>query len=1107
MKKQVVYIICVWMLIASCGSKQEIKDPMFRSLNGENTGIHFRNNLVYNKAFNLFKYMYFYNGSGVGAGDFNQDGKTDLFFGSNQGRNRLYLNQGELKFADHTSDAGIPDDGGWTTGISVVDINNDGMLDIYVCRVGDFETLKGKNQLLINKGNNKDGVPQFADEAGAYGLDFSGFSTQAAFFDYDQDGDLDMFLMNHSVHQNGTFKPRADFLNTYHPLSGDRFFRNEDGRFTDRTKETGINSNAIGYGLGIVITDVNLDGWPDIYIGNDFHENDYLYINQQNGTFKDECTTSMMHTSQFSMGVDAGDINNDGWPDIISMDMLPADPYILKRSLGEDTWDIFNFKIGAGYHYQYTRNNLQVNRRNGLFSETGLYSGVAATDWSWAPLWMDFDNDGKKDLFISNGIPKRMNDIDYVNFVSDGEIQQRINSNSMDEKNMALISKFPEIKLPNFFFHNQSGLQFSDQGDKVQGNAPTFSNGAAYADFDNDGDLDIVVNNINDEALVYENLTVKGKDPGSVRLQLQGSPLNQNAIGAKAVMFSGNHIICQDNYPVHGFMSSMQTDMLLGMRNVKVDSMFLIWPDNRYQRVIADSNTRTIRLSWSGQLPYFDYTIIRNFYRYEGTAVYDITAETGLDYIHRENRFAEFDREPLIPHMFSTEGPALAVADMNKDGLEDLFFGGARNQPDLIYLQQSNGRFLLSLQPALDADSAYETTAAVWTDVNKDGYTDLVALSGGNEFFGEDAHNTPRLYLNNGAGKLQRMNDAFPRIFLTGSALATADVNGDGAPDLFMAAKTVPWDYGKMPQAYLLINDGQGHFTDQTSSIAPGLEKSGFVTSAQFTDINGDQHPDLICSYDWDAPAAWIWTNNRLVKKPMTDKKGWWNNLLPVDLDNDGDMDFIACNLGLNTRLHAGVNYPVQLYVNDYDNNGKNEQILTYYLQGKQIPFANKMELEKQMPVLKKKYLYAGEFAKAGLTDMFSREKLDAALKYSADYFSSAVFINKGNGNFDVLPLPEQAQLTEMRTAAVVDANGDTLPDILLMGNYYENNIEMGRYDADFGTVLLNRGNGQFTAEALNGLAVKGQVRQVFPLNLNNRKVFVLAMNNAPARIIRFGSK
>ena len=596
MLKSICTVLISIALLAGCKPAKKTGTPLFEVLNSDRTGLNFSNNLTYNQQFNLFKYIYFYNGSGLGAGDFNNDGLIDLFFGSNQGDNKLYLNKGNLQFNDVTKEAAIPEDGGWTTGISVVDINNDGLLDIYICRVGDYETLHSKNQLLINQGPDKNGVPVFVDKAHEYGLDFSGFSTQAVFFDYDMDGDLDMFLLNHSVHENGSFQPRDKFLGTYSPLSGDRLFRNnfnstafnvseKTTRFTDVTKEGGINSSAIGYGLGIAIADVDLDGYPDVYVGNDFHENDYLYINQKNGRFKEEGAQKLMHTSQFSMGVDMADVSNDGYPEIISTDMLSADPYILKRSLSEGAYDIFNYKIDIGYSYQYTRNNLQCNRRDGMFSEVGLYSGIAATDWSWSPLLFDFDNDGLKDLFISNGIPKRLNDIDYINFVSNGDVQQKIQENNFREKDLSLIDKFPIIKLPNKFYKNNGNFSFTDENDLIEGGVPTFSNGAIYADLDNDGDLDVVVNNIDAPAIIYENKTNHPGKRSSVQVILKGPPLNVNAIGAKIILFGGKQIRTYENYPVRGFMSSMQIPITVGLKNTRIDSAFLIWPDNTSEQI------------------------------------------------------------------------------------------------------------------------------------------------------------------------------------------------------------------------------------------------------------------------------------------------------------------------------------------------------------------------------------------------------------------------------------------------------------------------------------------------------------------------------------------
>ncbi|HEY5463196.1 MAG TPA: VCBS repeat-containing protein [Hanamia sp.] len=1100
--------VYVFIFCAGCKHKPSVP-PTFIVKDSKSTGLDFSNTLTPTQQMNALKYMYYYNGAGVGAGDFNNDGKIDLFFASNQGDNKLYLNEGNLHFKDVTKEAMIPEDGGWSTGVSVVDINNDGLLDIYICRVGNFGSLQSKNQLLICQGIDKNGVPYYKDEAHKYGLDFSGFCTQAVFFDYDGDGDLDMFLLNHTIFENGIVGARSMLLKKEVPVSGDRIYRNDgNGHFTDVTNKTGINSSVLDFGLGISVSDINMDGYPDIYIGNDFQENDYLYINQHNGTFKEELTDHIMHTSKYTMGVDIADANNDGYPDIMSLDMLSSDPEILKRTHIDDDEDLSDLKLKLGYYYQYPRNNLQLNRRNGMFSEIGLYAGVAATDWSWSPLWMDFDNDGLKDLFISNGIPRRLNDIDYINFVSNNEIQQELQSGNIDKNNLDVINKFPQTKIYNKFFRNEGNMQFQDLGNKIGNDRKTFSNGAVYADFDNDGDLDVVVNNIDDPALLYENKTNDKTNTKNnkdfVEIKLKGSDKNINALGAKIILYCNGGIRTYEKYPVRGFMSSMETSIHIGLDKTIIDSAFLVWPDNTFQPIKLQPVNHLITFNYIKGLPEFDYRHITGYWKNPTRPMEDITSKVDLKYKHEENSYQEFNVQPLMPHMLSTEGPGLAIADLNHDGLDDVFIGSSKGKKSAIFIQKSNGKFFKTPQPALENDSMYEDVGACFADVNNDGNTDLIIASGGDESFGNNILLTPRVYLNDGKGHFTKLNNAFDNLFVNASCVVPCDFNGDGKIDLFIGGRSVPGDYGQVPKSYLLQNDGSGHFKDVTEKYAKGLSDIGFVTNAIWFDLNKDGEKDLILSLEWGGIIAFINHHGTFTKKILTDKKGWWNFILPVDVNNDGKIDLIAGNLGLNTRLKASQKEPVRLYYNDFDDNGKKEQVLTYYLDGREIPFANIADLEKQIPILKKRFLYAADFAKASLDDIFTKEKLANSEILTENYFQSAVLINQGNLNFTVQPLPWQAQLSSYRDAVVIDANGDNLPDILLVGNYYGNNVQMGRNDADFGTILINKGNGQFTCESINGLEIKGQVRHIKKINIGKKEAYILARNNDSTMVIDF---
>ncbi|MEO0775045.1 MAG: VCBS repeat-containing protein [Bacteroidota bacterium] len=1086
------------------GTESDLPKETFVLHEADRTGLDFTNRLAQNVDMNVFEYMYFYNGGGLGAGDFNNDGLVDLFFTSNQEANRLYLNRGELRFEEVTEAAGIVQDGGWSNGVSVVDINGDGLLDLYVSQVGDFVGIESRNQLFIAQSVDERGIPHYAERAVAYGLDQVGFSTQAAFFDYDLDGDLDLFQLNHSIHANGTFGQRKSFLGTKHPLAGDRLLRNEGGRFVEVTESAGVYSNAIGYGLGVVVSDLNLDGFPDLYIGNDFHENDYLYLNQGDGTFREVLTEQMMHTSRFSMGVDAADLNNDAQPEIISLDMLPYDPFILKKSEGEDAYGTFHFKLGYGYNHQYAKNALQLNNGNGTFSEVAMVGGVHATDWSWAPLFFDWNNDGYKDLFVSNGIPKRMNDIDYINFVSGKDIQAKIRMGNLEQKDLSLIDKLPEIKLPNKLFQQDGRLQFQDLEATITNDQAGYSNSVIYADLDGDGDLDLVTNNINERAFLYENKTGDAGENVYLSLHLEGTADNRRAIGAKAIAFRGAERLVFEKYPVRGFQASMEIPLHLGLgAGADFDSLVLIWPDNTYQNLTMPVEGQDLTVRYREGLPPFDYEQLRKA-RPALRELEDITTRTQAAYQHVENPFVEFNREPLIPHMTSSEGPALAIGDLNGDGRDDIFVGASKRERARLLLQDDRGQFTTSEPALFRQDSIYEDVDAQVVDVNGDGHLDLLVASGGNEYYNESPYLQSRLYLNDGAGNLTRKEDAFEGLYLTADCLLVEDFTGDGFPDLFLGARAVPWAYGELPQSYLLANDGTGKFSDVTADYAPDLAKVGMVKDAEWYDLDLDGDRDLIVAVEWGPIYLFEREADQFRRRHLTDRWGWWNFVLPADFDGDGDIDLIAGNLGLNSRLKASDAEPLRMYYYDFDGNGKKEQIVTYHLLGKEIPFSNMMEIQKQLPSLKKKYLKAVDFAQASLDELFSAEKLGAAQVLRANFMENAILINQGDGRFVTRALPHEAQFTTFQTAQVVDANGDDLPDVLLGGNYYDNNIQMGRLDADYGSILVNRGDGRFEISPWNGLSITGQIRQIQPIRIGEEDAFVLARNDASLKIIQF---
>lgn len=1076
------------------------EDFLFEALESNKTGIEFANTLTSFEDFNMFTYMYFFNGAGVGAADFNNDGLIDLFFAANQVQSKLYINKGNMKFEDVTSKSGIIFDKSWRTGVSVVDINQDGLMDIYVSKVGNYGRLQSKNELWVCLGIGNGGIPYYENQAAKYQLDFSTFGTQSVFFDYDLDGDLDMYLMNHSLRFSGTFNKKSYYDNQRDSLAGDRLLNNQDGRFRDVSIEAGILGNIIGYGLGINVSDINMDGWPDIYIANDFHENDYLYLNNQDGTFKEVNTEMTTQTSQFSMGVDIADLNSDGFPEILTVDMLPSEPYLLKRSLGEDRYDVFYHKLKSGYHPQFTRNTLQYNRKGQYFTEAGRYSGIQATDWSWSALLFDFENDGNKDIFISNGIPKRMNDIDYVKFIGDETFQKKIRENAITGKELDMVNKFPEIKLPNRFYRNIGDLQFSDLSTSIKNNKSTFSNGAVYADLDNDGDLDIVVNNIADKALIYENIQDHKKNKW-LQLSCEGNIKNRNATGSKVLVFSGKNIRSYENTCVRGFMSSMSLPFQIGFGEEKPDSAYLIWPDNTFDKIALDSLNRKVKKKYRHGLPRFDY---RKYFNYDSPFYAEIVGnEKEVFPVHDENDFNEFNREPLIPFMVSREGPAMAIGDMNGDGLDDIFMGSCKFDTSKLFLQTTKGKFKLFPQLAFNEDYNFEDVDAIIHDFNGDRINDLLVISGGNEYYGTSKLLKPRLYINQQNGQLIKSETSIPKeVMLTGSAASVWDYNNDNLPDIFIGGRAVPFSYGANPPSYILKNEGEGRFSIETSAIEI-LSDLGMVTDVKTGDVTGDKMPELIVSTEWGPVFLIAFDKGKFRKSAVTTVKGFWSSLEIADLDNDGRNDIVVGNIGLNNRFAREKNQEISLYLEDFDNNGQQEQIITYYLEGKEILLHNHEEILGRLPGLKKKFLFAEDFAKTNWTDIIPKNKIKLATKKVCNYFENVILYNTGDLHFEIQPLPWEMQLTSYKSFVITDLNQDGLADIIPGGNFHHNNIQLGRYDGEQGSVWINKGNRKFIYYPFYNQRVKGETRHVLPISVNREKMYLYARNDDQAILMK----
>ncbi|PIQ21647.1 MAG: RNA-binding protein [Cytophagales bacterium CG18_big_fil_WC_8_21_14_2_50_42_9] len=1076
---------------------QPATPTLFTLLAPEKTHITFNNALTETPLANIMMYQYFYNGGGVAVGDVNQDGLEDIYFSGNMVPNRLYLNKGQMQFEEVTAAAGVTGrSNNWKTGTTMADVNGDGLLDIYQCYSGNMPGSARINQLFINQGPGKNGLPTFIDQAKEMGLADSSFSTNAAFFDYDRDNDLDMFLLNHNPIQFSNLDDVTikEILKKQEPTMQAKLFRNDAGKFKDVSNQAGLNNSGFSYGLGSGIADINQDGWPDIYVSNDYSAPDKLLINNKNGTFTDQIRADMQHTSIYSMGNDIADINNDGLLDIFTLDMLPEDNKRQKLLFGPDNYEYFEMIVRAGFHYQYMRNMLQVNNGNGTFSEVGQLSGISNTDWSWAPLMADYDNDGRKDIFVSNGFLKDFTNLDFIKFRS--TYFQYLNGKITPQSIKNLLSKMPSSNVNNYIFRNEGNLQFSNQGKNWGLNKPSNSNGAAYADLDKDGDLDLVTNNLNQVAFVYQNQSEKQLKNQYLQIKLAGANKNTLGLGAKITLYGPGQQQYQEQMPTRGFQSSVSPILHFGLgQNPTIDSLRVVWLSGK-QQVIS-----TIKANQVITLHEQDATSTYRAPKPDKTIFSEMPAP--VSFAHQKTPVNDFKRQPLMINPVSFSGPCLVKGDVNNDGLEDVFAGGAPGQAGILYLQSKNGKFTSKPDPSFVADKNSEDANALFFDANKDGILDLYVASGGyHNFMPEDAALQDRLYLNDGKGNFTKSLDALPPMLTSKSCVRATDINNDGFPDLFVGGRIIPGRYPEIPRSYILINNGKGHFTDQTAAIAPKLQKIGLVTDAAWLDLNNDKKPELIVVGEWMPVTVFQNSNGKLNDNTAAyfAKKysGWWNKLIIGDFNQDQRPDLIIGNQGLNTQCKASDKEPAELYYKDFDDNGAIDPILCFYMQGKSYPYVTRDELLDQVSMMRTRYQDYSSYADASLKDIFTPEELKGAGHLSSNYLQTAYFQLGSNGKFKEMPLPLEVQFSPILALSTLDYNQDNSQDLLLGGNVNKARLRFGKYDANYGLLLRNDGKGNFTyvPQQQSGLRITGDVRSI--LNINDKLLF--GINQMPVK-------